>query len=258
MLQAHAADNYDDFMVHVIPKCGTHFMHRTLELLLDTKMLTTGTNFRGVHVGEDRGFPIRIFGPFDPLVETYMKQKHIKLVTVYRDPRDALISHLFYMRTFFKTDPNIGRQRDFFKVCANFDDLTFDEQLTALIKGTDDMMSYLDFYNTRIKWTLDSKCLGIKYEDLVGAGGGGDDKKQTMAIVKLANYINFQLTQDKLEYVLGNMYSKKEDIQQEEKTFVRASIGNWKTFFKPQHKKLFKQKLGKVLVKLGYEKNENW
>jgi hypothetical protein len=92
----------------------------------------------------------------------------------------------------------------------------------------------------------------------VGAGGGGDDKKQTMAIVKLANYINFQLTQDKLEYVLGNMYSKKEDIQQEEKTFVRASIGNWKTFFKPQHKKLFKQKLGKVLVKLGYEKNENW
>lgn len=254
----NANAQFDEFVVHVIPKCGTHFTHGTIQLLTGTPLGSSATSLNGIQQAELSGFPVRIFGSYDPLIHNYLKQKKIKLITVYRDPRDALISHLFYMRSYYEKNPSVGRKRDFFKVSANFDQLSFDDQLSALITGTQDMMSYLDFYHDRIQWTLSGKCLGLKYEDLVGEQGGGSNKKQADAIVRLANYINLELRQDRLEYVLANMYSKKEDVQQEDKTFVRASIGNWKTFLTPYHKLLFKNKLGKVLVKLGYEKNEKW
>lgn len=253
-----AQENHDDFIVHVIPKCGTHFTHRIIELLTDVPMGLSPTSIQGIQQAEANKLPVRIFGPYDPLLEMYLKKKHIKILTVYRDPRDALISHLFYMRSFYQNNPQIGLKRDFFQVSARFDQLTFDEQLTLLITGADDMTSYLDFYISRIKWTFSDLALGLKYEELVGSQGGGSDKKRAAAITNLANYINFTLSQEKLDYILANMYVKKEDVEQEDKTFVRASIGNWNTFFNENHKKLFKKRAGKLLVQLGYEKNDKW
>ena len=41
-------------------------------------------------------------------------------------------------------------------------------------------------------------------------------------------------------------------------TFRSGKTGNWKEHFTEEHKKLFKEVAGDVLVRLGYEKNNIW
>lgn len=243
--------SHDKFIVHAIPKCGTHYIERTISLLVDKKIINC---FLSQEALGRQDVIIRTFSPFHLDKLNMLKNNKIKIVAMYRDPRDALISMLFYMRTF----KGQGTKRDFFTVSQNFDQLTFDQQLTALIIGTNDMKSYLKFYASRIPWVTSPYSLAIRFEDLVGDEGGGSDSLKEEAIVKIANYINMELSQEKLKYVFENMYMKKDDKVEQNKTFVRASIGNWKTFFKPQHIQLFKERFGGQLIQLGYEKDYNW
>jgi hypothetical protein len=41
-------------------------------------------------------------------------------------------------------------------------------------------------------------------------------------------------------------------------TFRSGKTGGWKEHFTPQHKALFKDVAGDLLVRLGYEKDNNW
>ena len=41
-------------------------------------------------------------------------------------------------------------------------------------------------------------------------------------------------------------------------TFRLGKTGGWKEYFTEEHKKLFKDVAGDLLVRLGYEKNDDW
>jgi len=41
-------------------------------------------------------------------------------------------------------------------------------------------------------------------------------------------------------------------------TFRSGKTGGWKQHFTDKHKKLFKEVAGDLLVRLGYEKNNDW
>jgi hypothetical protein len=41
-------------------------------------------------------------------------------------------------------------------------------------------------------------------------------------------------------------------------TFHSGKTGKWKKHFTDEHKKIFKDMAGDLLVKLGYEKNNDW
>jgi hypothetical protein len=42
------------------------------------------------------------------------------------------------------------------------------------------------------------------------------------------------------------------------KTFRAGKTGEWKRYFKDEHKSLFKEVAGDLLVRLGYEKSNDW
>lgn len=247
---------HDHFIIHAIPKCGTHCIERAINLLTDQPLFHRQLSDDSLTESENEGKILRIFEPYNKQSIKLLLRRHFKVVSMYRDPRDALISHLFYMRKL----SNTGRKRDFFIVSANFDELSQEEQLTALITGTEDMESYLAYFHKRIGWAKNGYSHGVKYEDLVGSEGGGDDKLQEQAIVNIANYINMPLSQKRLKYVINNLYQKIGLDREEEGglVFTRSEIGNWKTFFTEEQKRLFKEKFGSLLIELGYEKNQNW
>lgn len=247
-------NSHDNFVIHSIPKCGTHFIQRIINLLTKQDIFNAQISENSLSQSSNEGIILRTHEPYSAEAFNLLINKDFKMIAMFRDPRDALISHLFYMRTF----AGKGRKRDFFVVSENFDELSFDEQLTLLITGTHDMESYLEYYFNRIKWVLKPYTLSVKYEDLVGSEGGGDDVLQRQAILDIANYIGLELSENKLNFVLNNMYVKKPDVQQDGNVFSRATSGNWKNFFKPSHTKLFKGRLKFLLVKLGYEKNSTW
>jgi len=41
-------------------------------------------------------------------------------------------------------------------------------------------------------------------------------------------------------------------------TFRSGKTGEWKKYFTPEHKKIFKDVAGDLLVRLGYEQSNNW
>lgn len=246
---------HDPFIIHAIPKCGTHFIQDIITLLLDKPTFHKGLSEEVLKESENKYSVLRIFSEYSPDAMNLLKTRKYKVIAMYRDPRDALISHLFYMRTY----AGKGNKRDFFTVGDNFDLLSFDEQLTALILGTNGTESYVKFYASRRGWATNSRSLAIKYEDLIGAEAGGDDELKRQAIIDIANYIGVSLSSERLQYVMDHMYQKKgKDLVQDGKLFSRSSAGNWKQFFKPQHKKLFKKIFGKKIIELGYETSKHW
>lgn len=248
--------SHDKFVIHAIPKCGTHFIQRVIKLLTDKDINHAKLSFNALNDIEKRHEILRIYQDYDTSSINLLKKNGYKVVAMVRDPRDALISFLYHMRN----RKGQGQRRDFFTVSSNFDELTFDEQLMALIKGDYGMLSYLTFYRSRVGWSQDPHCLMIKYEDLVGSKGGGDDALQAESVVDIANYLNIELTDAKLEWVLNKMYLKKgADIANDDNNvFTRSSTGNWKKFLKKEHRKAFKKAAGNLLIQLGYEKDNNW
>ena len=41
-------------------------------------------------------------------------------------------------------------------------------------------------------------------------------------------------------------------------TFRSGKTGEWKKYFKTEHKKIFNDVAGDLLIRLGYEKNRDW
>lgn len=258
-LEVNASWNeHEPFVMHTIPKCGCHFSYRTIYLLTNSKLKPAHREISAIQAVLNQNAIPHVVGAYKKEVDRYLTTNGIKMLTFIRDPRDALISHLFYMRSFFEKDPNVGTRRDFFLVSSDFDSLSFDDQLTALIKGRMGMQSYVDFYIERIYWSLRPRSLAIKYEDLVGENGGGNNEKQIDSLKKIAAFIGYPLSQEKLDFLVENLHQKEADRKQGSRTFVRATQGNWKTFFKPKHKLYFKQRIKDFLIKLGYEKDHNW
>ncbi len=254
---------HDPFVLHAIPKCGIHFIQRTLQLMIPKHILAAGACVSREKLAslDNDQMIIRLYSPYDPECMQMMQDTEHKIVSMVRDPRDALISHLFYMRSF----PANLTQRDFFFVSQEFNSLPIDEQIHALIVGNVHSQSYVNYYNERLGWALSGNCLIIKYEDLVGNAGGGNNSCRFMALKKLADYINMHLSRDHFEFIQKNMYAVIQynteggiDKGTERSDFHRASIGNWKTFLKEEHKVLLKQKIGQVLIDLGYEQNLDW
>lgn len=242
------------FVVHAIPKCGTHFIQRIISLMTGEGIFNGDLSEKNLLKSEENGKILRAFSPWRHDRISLLKKHHTKLVAMVRDPRDALISNLFYMRQ----KAGKGVNRDVFAVVENFDDLSLEDQLTSLIRGDKKTQPYLEFYRDRMGFSLDPYCLTLKYEDLVGKEGGGSDELQRKAVIKLADYLGLALSDQKLQQILDNMYDKKEDVPVDGAVFIRASIGNWKTFLTPYHKKLFKKRFKKELVQLGYEKDDKW
>jgi len=251
--------NHDLFALHVIPKCGTHFIQRTLQLMTGQMTINRNLNLEKLTEAYNDNKILRTFQPYQPAFSLLLQRNEHKLISVIRDPRDALISHVFYMRNFPKDPNGDNTKRDFFTVGENFDTLSLDKQITSLIKGENGCMSYIDFYKERIGWALDPVNLAIKYEELLGTLGGGDDKIQKAKVKQIAKFIHLKLTSQELQYVLDNMYVDfGENEVSDGRVFERATTGNWHTFLTEKHKKSIKQKIGKEIIQLGYDKDNKW
>lgn len=249
--------HHDRFVIHAIPKCGTHLIHTVIQLMIpyDINLFDPGLN---IITDADQPNSIgKIFGVFDPLVFNAVKESNLKVIAVIRDPRDALISHAFYMRTFAEEGPG-PLQRDFFTVGPDFDSLPLEQQITSLIIGDIYADSYIDFYKNRLGWALDPYSLTVKFEDLLGEKGGGSSRVRCKMLFSIAKYLNMPLPKEHLKFVVKNMNKAASKEVHDGKIFKRASTGNWRTFLTEEHKELLKEKIGAELIVLGYEQDFNW
>ncbi|MBR9704036.1 sulfotransferase domain-containing protein [Candidatus Pacearchaeota archaeon] len=178
--------------------------------------------------------------------------KHYVGSHMIRDPRDVLISGYFYHK--WCSEEWCNRKRD------DFNNKSFKDILNELSKdkGLLFEMEHItrSYINILKKWNFNNpNILEIKYEDYITNENNFIDlfekykfNNQTIneafKIVKLCHFKN------KTKRNLGD---------EKEKVHTRkGSPGDWKNHFKEVHKIKFKELYPDILIKLGYEKDNNW
>lgn len=164
---------------------------------------------------------------------------------IYRDPRDLLVSQVFFatdmheehgMHEHYKSLPDFGAR------------------LKVAITGIDHeglyMVSVKQRYEGVFQWLATPGVLCIRFEDLVN--------QRDATLNAMLNEV--EKTGYKIPTPRKQAVSTLVDAIQPKKshTFRAGKTGGWKQYFSDEHKSLFKDVAGDLLVRLGYEKNNDW
>ena len=166
-------------------------------------------------------------------------------VLLLRDPRDVAIS-----RAFFRKQLPWHPHHDYFVNVLQTDE----ERIMATIRGLPaqaglpvPLESIGHSFRSYLPWLDTPDVLVVRFEDLVGAAGGGDRQAQLDAIRAVGEFIDRPLDEESLARVADQMYSTKG------MTFRKGRTGDWRNHFTAEHVEAFNEEAGDVLVELGYE-----
>jgi sulfotransferase 6B1 len=164
---------------------------------------------------------------------------------IYRDPRDVLVSQVF-----FATDMHEEHgMHEYYKSLPDFG-----ERLKVAITGIDKdglyMVSVKQRYEGVFQWLEQKNVMCIRFEDLIN--NRDVVLNQMLDEVEKTGY-KIPTPREKALSVLVQAIQPKKSH-----TFRSGKTGDWKEHFTEEHKKLFKDVAGDLLVKLGYEKNNDW
>ena len=164
---------------------------------------------------------------------------------IYRDPRDMLVSQVF-----FATD--MHEEHGMHEYYQSLPD--FGERLKAAITGIDRdglyMVSVKQRYEGVFQWLEQKHVLCLRFEDLI------DNRQGTLdAMLHEVERTGYRIPTPR-EKALSILV---EAIQpRKSHTFRSGKTGGWREHFTVNHKTLFKDVAGDLLIRLGYEKNNDW
>ncbi len=163
---------------------------------------------------------------------------------IFRDPRDVVVSHVFYV-----TEMEPGHVHH-----AHYRSLPdFNARLTASILGrTDTQIEFpniADRFAPYLGWLKHPEVLSIHFEDLI--------HDRPAALTRIMDHFLARVPlQTPRERILQALEASINPTKSP--TFRSGKTGEWKKYFTDEHKKIFKNVAGDLLVKLGYEKNNDW
>jgi len=164
---------------------------------------------------------------------------------IYRDPRDMLVSQVF-----FATD--MHEEHGLHKYYNSLPD--FGERLKVAISGLDRdglyMVSVKQRYEGVFRWLEQPGVMCIRFEDLINHR---DVTLHAMLDKVESTGYKIPTPREKALAVLVEAIQPKKSH-----TFRSGKTGGWKQYFTNEHRKLFKDVAGDLLVRLGYEQNNNW
>lgn len=164
---------------------------------------------------------------------------------IYRDPRDMLVSQVF-----FATDMHEEHgMHDYYKSLPDFG-----ERLKVAITGIDRdgwyMVSVKQRYASVFEWLQQENVMSIRFEDLI------NNRAATLhAMLDEVESTGYKIPtprDEALTILIEAIQPKKSH------TFRAGKTGGWREHFTEEHKNLFKDVAGDLLVQLGYEENNNW
>lgn len=164
---------------------------------------------------------------------------------IYRDPRDMLVSHVF-----FATDMHPGHgMHAFYQALPEFD-----QRLKVAITGINRdglyMVDVRQRYEGVFQWLEQPSTLCLRFEDLI------NNRDQTLnRMLDELEKTGFQIPTPRakaIEILCEAIQPKKSH------TFRSGKTGGWKAHFNAENKGLFKEIAGDLLIRLGYEKDNDW
>ena len=163
---------------------------------------------------------------------------------IFRDPRDVVVSHVFYV-----TDMEARHvHHEYYQSLPDFN-----ARLRVSILGRQDtdieFPNIADRFAPYLEWLDHDEVLSIHFEDLINDRLAALNRIMDHFLACVPLEAPRQEILDSLEGSINPQRSP---------TFRSGKTGEWKKYFTGQHKQVFKEVAGDLLVKLGYEKSNNW
>ncbi len=167
-------------------------------------------------------------------------------VFVYRDPRDMIVSHVFYATQIHEEH----WMHAYYTEALH----TMEERIEAAIRGVEEPGSELtpirERYARYLGWLQVPSVLSLRFEDLI--------LHQQEALGSLLDYLakrgfNPRVERDQAIAVLQEAIAPRRSG-----TYRKAKPGNWREHFTEANKAQFKEQAGDLLIELGYETGDDW
>jgi hypothetical protein len=163
---------------------------------------------------------------------------------IFRDPRDVVVSHVFYV-----TDMEARHiHHNYYQSLPDFN-----ARLKVSILGRPDSEAEFPDITGRfapyMDWLNHPEVLTIHFEDLIHNRAATLTRIMEHLLTRIPLPAPRQLILDSLETSINPKKSP---------TFRSGKTGEWKKHFTEENKKIFKDVAGDLLVKLGYEINNDW
>lgn len=164
---------------------------------------------------------------------------------IYRDPRDMLVSQVFFatdmheehgMHNYYNSLPDVAAR------------------LKVAISGIDRdglyMVNVKQRYEGVFQWLEQKNVMCLRFEELI------NNRDATLnAMLDEVEKTGYKIPtpREKAVSILVDAINPKKSH-----TFRSGKTGGWTQHFTEEHKKLFKEVAGDLLIRLGYEKNNDW
>lgn len=240
-----------------VPKAGTNLLIRVLELF--PHPIPSGTAVGVVSQQPEllpkiaavkRGRFIVTHCAFGDVASVVEAQDMLGVFLI-RDPRDTCVSWYHYIMR----EPAHWCHSYF---CSVLSDRA--SRLMAAIRGlTKDPRSEHPFlasidehFRLRMGYMDEARFCTVRFEDLVGSAGGGNDNQQAQTLHVIANHLGLRLTSSDIRRITTQAFCR------ESPTFRKGQIGSWRDEMGPAHRAAFKEVAGPLLIELGYESTLSW
>lgn len=164
---------------------------------------------------------------------------------IYRDPRDAAVSHVHYV-TDIETD---HAHHAYYKALPDFH-----ARLRASILGRPELGGLFPDIRARFEpylgWLDRPEVCALRFEDFIR------DQEATLGLILThAASRGFPVPDSAAR---GARTLMAGIIPEKSPTFRSGKIGGWRENFSEENKRLFKETAGDLLVRLGYEDGGDW
>jgi hypothetical protein len=163
---------------------------------------------------------------------------------IFRDPRDVVVSHVFYV-----TDMEARHvHHEYYTSLPDFN-----ARLNVSILGRPDtnieFPNIADRFAPYLNWLNCVEVLSIHFEDLIN--------DRAVALSRIMDHFLARVSvQAPRQFILDSLESSINPRRSP--TFRSGKTGEWKKYFTEEHKNLFKDVAGNLLIRLGYEKDNKW
>jgi hypothetical protein len=168
------------------------------------------------------------------------------VIFLYRDPRDMIISHVFYAT---QMNSGHGMHRYYNDVLRSME-----ERINAAIQGVDveglRLSSVAARYDAYLGWLEQPEVCSLKFEEMI--------QNQDEALTRILGYLESRGLTLKMDRKEAIDLIKNALQPTKSGTFRRGKPGNWEEYFTEGNRKTLKDHAGDLLIRLGYETDSWW